>query len=188
MPRSEEEVVKANRGPAAGPANRRAILDAAREVYRERGLGAPFSAVARHAGVGQGSLYRHFPTPVALAAAVFEENVAELERLADRPDARLSDLFDSIVDQAAPATAFIELTTSARHDPAVLRLGERFREVVAHLVARESAAARIGAHVQTDDVLLAVSMLASELARTGPADRDDVAVRARAIFRRSFAA
>ena len=33
------------------------------------------SAVAKRAGVGQGSLYRHFPDRTALAAAVFEENV-----------------------------------------------------------------------------------------------------------------
>jgi AcrR family transcriptional regulator len=187
VPSSGEEAVKGNRGPAAGPENRRAILAAAREVYRERGPGAPFSAVARRAGVGQGSLYRHFPTPVALAAAVFEENVAELERLAERPDVRLSDLFDSIVEQAAPATAFIELTTSSRHDPAVVHLGERFHAVVAHLVGREREAGRIGAHVETDDVMLAASMIASELVRTDPDERDAAARRARAIFRRSFA-
>lgn len=187
MPTSAEDPPKGNRGPAAGPENRRAILAAAREVYRESGLGAPFSAVARRAGVGQGSLYRHFPTPVALAAAVFEENVAELERLAARPDVRLSDFFDSIVAQAAPATAFVELTTTSRHDPAVVHLGERFRDVVAHFLAREREAGRIGAHVETDDVMLAASMLAGELARTDAGERDAAARRARTIFRRAFA-
>ena len=43
------------------------------------GLAAPFSAVAKRAGVGQGSLYRHFPDRTALAVAVFEDNVRDLE-------------------------------------------------------------------------------------------------------------
>ena len=38
--------------------------------------------VAKKAGVGQGSLYRHFPDRVSLALAVFEDNVAELEVMA----------------------------------------------------------------------------------------------------------
>lgn len=187
MPREREEPPKGNRGRAAGPANRRALLAAAREVYRDQGLGAPFSAVARRAGVGQGSLYRHFPDRVALAAAVFEENVAELEALARAEDARLADLFDSIVAQALPATAFIELTSSHRHDPAVVHLGARFRAVVERFVTRERAAGRIGGHVETDDVILVAGMLAGELARTDPDARPEVAARARAIFRRAFA-
>ena len=40
-------------------------MAAAREVYAEAGLNAPFSAVAKRAGVGQGSLYRHFPDRTA---------------------------------------------------------------------------------------------------------------------------
>lgn len=182
-----EEPSRPNRGPAAGPANRRALLDAARAVYTEQGLSAPFSAVARRAGVGQGSLYRHFPDRVALAAAVFEENVAELERVAAPDDATLEDLFDRIVAQAVSATAFVELTTAHRHDPAVLRLGERFQAVADSLLAREQAAGHVGAHVDAADVLLATGMLATELARTDPADRPAVAGRIRVLLRRAFA-
>ena len=61
------EPTKANRGPSAGPENRRALIAAARAVFAESGYSAPLSAVARRAGVGQGSLYRHFPDRVALA-------------------------------------------------------------------------------------------------------------------------
>jgi AcrR family transcriptional regulator len=76
---ADEETRKANRGPAAGPENRRALIAAAREVYATEGLNAPFSAVAKRAGVGQGSLYRHFPDRKALAVAVFEENLVDIE-------------------------------------------------------------------------------------------------------------
>lgn len=181
-----EEPRKSNRGPAAGPENRRALIAAAREVYAEQGLGIAFSAVARRAGVGQGSLYRHFATPVALAAAVFDDNVADLEAVTSPADATLVDLFDAVVAQATVSTAFIELTTSHRHDPAVVRLGERFFALVDRLVTRDRDAGRVGAHVETADVLLAVGMLATELARTDPDEREAVATRGRALFRRAF--
>ncbi len=187
MSRSPEVPPKRNRGPVAGPGNRRALLAAAREVYAESGPGAPFSAVARRAGVGQGSLYRHFPDRIALAAAVFEENVAELEALAAPEDAHLADLFDAIVAQALPSSAFIELTTSHRQDPTVRHLGERFRALVDRVVARERAAGRIGAHVDTEDVVLVAGMLATELARAEPAARTEVARRVRALVHRAFA-
>lgn len=195
MPSASEEPAPAvpaaartvNRGPAAGPENRAALIAAARRVYAEQGLSAPFSAVARRAGVGQGSLYRHFPDRVALAAAVFEENVADLERLAADAHATLEDLFDAVVAQAIASTAFIELTTAHRDDPAVIHLGTRFERVVADLLDREHRAARIGAHVETADVLLATGMLATELARTPAPERAAVADRIRALFRRAFA-
>jgi len=178
---------KANRGPAAGPENRRALIAAAREVYAESGLGTPFSAIAKRAGVGQGSLYRHFPDRTALAVAVFEENVIDLEEYI-APDGRtIDDLLDRVIDQAVVSTALIDLITADLHDPRVAPLGERFGGMVWRLVARERAAGRIGDHVEPEDVAMAVSMLATELARADAADRPAVARRAKAIFHRAFA-
>ncbi|MGW2047734.1 TetR/AcrR family transcriptional regulator [Streptomyces sp. NPDC001858] len=51
--------------------NRARILDAARAVFGEEGLNAPMREVARHAGVGPATLYRHFPTKQALIAETF---------------------------------------------------------------------------------------------------------------------
>jgi AcrR family transcriptional regulator len=178
---------KTNRGPAAGPDNRRALIAAAREVYAESGLSAPFSAVARRAGVGQGSLYRHFPDRTSLAVAVFEENVIDLEEYTAPQGRTIEDLFDRVVDQAVVSTAFIELVTADLRDPRVRPLGERFQAVVVRLVAREHANARIGDHVEPEDVMMATGMLATELARTDPELREAVAIRARAMFRAAFA-
>lgn len=187
MSTASEEPARANRGPAAGPANRRALIDAARAIFEEQGLGAPLSSVARRAGVGQGSLYRHFPDRLALASAVFEENVAELEVFAAPEDATLESLFDHVVEQALVSTAFIELTTANRHDAQVVRLGERFREIVERLLERERAAGHVGEHVAVEDVLVVTGMLATELARTDPADRERVAGRIRSLLRRALA-
>ena len=138
---------RANRGPAAAAENRRALIAAAREVYADGGLAAPFSAVAKRAGVGQGSLYRHFPDRTALAVAVFEENVAELEEYISDPDRTIDDLLDRVVAQAVEATALLELITADLKDPRVQPLGERFAVVVSSLVEREHRAGRIGDHI-----------------------------------------
>lgn len=178
---------KANRGPAAGPENRRALIAAAREVYAQDGLSAPFSAVAKRAGVGQGSLYRHFPDRTALAVAVYAENIAELERFAAQPDSTLDDFLDRAVDQAMVSTAFIELMNGDRHDPRVASLGGRYREVVSGLLAREQLSGHVGRHLSAEDVELATAMLASEIARADPGQRAVVAERARALFHLAFA-
>lgn len=56
-------------------ANRDRILAAAREVFVERGPNAPLDEIARRAGTGIATLYRHFPDRAALALAVVEAAV-----------------------------------------------------------------------------------------------------------------
>lgn len=176
-----------NRGPAAGPENRRALIAAAREIFAEQGLNAPLNAIAKRAGVGQGSLYRHFPDRTAIALAVFDENVDDLDAYTAPAERGIDDLLDRVVAQAVVSTALIDLMNAHRHDPGVAGLGERFREVVVRLLAREQASGRIGAHVEPEDVTMAVGMLATELARTPEADRAAVAARARRLFAAAFA-
>jgi AcrR family transcriptional regulator len=137
--------------------------------------------------VGQGSLYRHFPDRTALAVAVFDENIGNLEAIVDRPDTTLDDLLDLVIEQALVSTAFIDMVTANPHDPRVVHLGERFHEIAERALERELAAGRIGVHVATDDLLLAVSMLSGVLARSDPEDRRDVARRAWALFHAAFA-
>ncbi|WP_163541627.1 TetR/AcrR family transcriptional regulator [Occultella kanbiaonis] len=178
---------RTNRGPAAGPENRRALIAAAREIYADDGPDAPFSAVAKRAGVGQGSLYRHFPDRTALAVAVYEENITELEGFARPEHVTLDDLFDRAVTQATSSMGFLALIERDRRDPRVEALGARFREVVESLLAREQAAGRLGEHVEPEDVTLATGMLATEISHTDPHERPAVARRIRVIFRNAFA-
>jgi AcrR family transcriptional regulator len=55
--------------------NRDRILAAARDTFRERGPDASLEEIARGAGVGIGTLYRHFPTRHALLDAMFRDSV-----------------------------------------------------------------------------------------------------------------
>ena len=97
-----------------------------------------FSAVAKKAGVGQGSLYRHFPDRVALAVAVFDENIDQLEASVTSPEATLDDLIDLIIEQALVSTAFIDLIWNDQRDDRVAHIGVRLAALV-ETVRRASA-------------------------------------------------
>jgi AcrR family transcriptional regulator len=178
---------KTNRGPSAGPDNRRALIAAAREVFGESGLSAPLNAVAKRAGVGQGSLYRHFPDRVALAVAVFDDNVGDLEALAARPDSTLDDLFDAVASQAIAGAAMIDLIASERHHPGADDLARRVTALAGALLVREQAAGTIRGDVETADVMLAVSMLAFAISKADPDERADIQSRSHTMFRTAFA-
>jgi len=55
--------------------NRARVLETAYEVFAEQGLAVPIDEIARRAGVGAGTVYRHFPTKEALFEAVFDDRV-----------------------------------------------------------------------------------------------------------------
>ena len=75
---------KASRKPRSDVLrNRERLLDAAREVFSAGGADASLEAVARTAGVGIGTLYRHFPTREALFQAVYKHEVDQLVALAE---------------------------------------------------------------------------------------------------------
>lgn len=68
--------------------NRQRILEAAEEVFAKDGLAVPVDAVAERAGVGVGTLYRHFPTKEALFEAIV---VTKLDQLVEAAKAERGD-------------------------------------------------------------------------------------------------
>ncbi|GAB2702121.1 TetR/AcrR family transcriptional regulator [Nocardia thraciensis] len=58
--------------------NRQLLLEAAREVYAEQGLDAGVEEIARRAGLGMGTLYRHFPTKKDLLLTLRQEILADI--------------------------------------------------------------------------------------------------------------
>jgi AcrR family transcriptional regulator len=60
------------------------LIAAAREAFAEKGPNAPLDDIARAAGVGPGTLYRHFPTRLALFEAVYRDSVERLCEDGDR--------------------------------------------------------------------------------------------------------
>src|ERR1700730_5258474 len=78
--------------------NKKQIVQAAREVFASAGLAAPIDEIAERAGVGTGTLYRHFPTKEALFEAVVIGRVEDLVEEARR-----------LIASNDPKTAFFKL-------------------------------------------------------------------------------
>src|SRR5262245_54317410 len=87
--------------------NRDRLVEAAVRAFTQGGLDATLESIARDAGVGIGTLYRHFPTREALVEAAYRNELARLcdaatELLADRPaDGALRAWMDRYVDYMA---------------------------------------------------------------------------------------
>ena len=64
--------------------NRVRLLETAKAAFAEKGAGASLDEIARTAGVGAGTLYRHFPTRDALIEAVYRNEMAQLIAAATR--------------------------------------------------------------------------------------------------------
>ena len=77
--------------------NREQILQAAHKVFAEKGLSVPISEIAREAGTGIGTVYRHFPTKEALFSAVISSNKQQLTEEAK-----------AFIKQADPGKAFFD--------------------------------------------------------------------------------
>jgi AcrR family transcriptional regulator len=63
--------------------NRARLLEAGRRVFAERSVDASLEEVAGQAGVGIGTLYRHFPTREALVETIYEEHIGEVVAAAE---------------------------------------------------------------------------------------------------------
>jgi AcrR family transcriptional regulator len=103
--------VMSPRGPSSGlrrdaARNRGLLIDAAGAVLREQGLDAPLDEIARRAGVGNATLYRHFPAREELYEAVFAEAGEALERIRDRV-LTVDDPWRAVVAYFEEACAFI---------------------------------------------------------------------------------
>jgi AcrR family transcriptional regulator len=85
----ESRVIQSRPKRADARRNYDKLIEAAREAFTERDTSASLEDIARRAGVGIGTLYRHFPTRQALLEAVYVDEVEALSRsaaeLADRP-------------------------------------------------------------------------------------------------------
>jgi AcrR family transcriptional regulator len=187
VPGQAPAVRRQNRGPSAAAENRAALVAAAREVFAAAGYDAPLSAVARRAGVGQGSLYRHFPDRVSLAVAAFEENVSLLEALAARPDSTLDECLELLTEQAITSAAFMDMLSGHAEDPRVAPIAEQVSAILARKLPEARRSGRCGPHVQPEDLLMTIGMVSGLIAKTPRASRRETAGRAWDLLRRALA-
>ncbi|MFC9644316.1 TetR/AcrR family transcriptional regulator [Streptomyces sp. S1A1-8] len=168
--------------------NRERLLAAARVVFAERGADVALEEVARLAVVSRTTLYRHFTTREQLAATVFEENVALIERRAvelREADDGIVTLFDFVLDQQRANRGF-ERMLSAADLSWLSELSARTIAAFEPLLVRGRAAGIVHPVVGVDDVMLAFPMAAGAMADSDLAGRPEAADRVRAMLHRAL--
>lgn len=140
--------------------NRERLLNAARDIFSAGGPGASLEAVAREAGVGIGTLYRHFPTREALFQAVYSREVDELVALAAQlgetapPLEALRTWLRLAVRMIATKKGMVAALAPAIDDPAFYAdKGARILAALGGLMERAAAAGTLRADVTPDEVL-----------------------------------
>jgi len=141
--------------------NRARILDAARAVFGEEGLGAPMREVARQAGVGPATLYRHFPTKQVLIAQAFTEQrrtcqAAVHNALADvDPWQGFRSLVERICELHAQSRGFADAFMTAFPDAMDFAADqERTLRAVGELARRAQETGRLRPGFVVDDLVL----------------------------------
>jgi AcrR family transcriptional regulator len=176
----------ARRPRSDAAANRERILVAATIAVRRDGETVPMATIAEEAGVGIGTLYRHYPTRPALLAALTLRSfhlVLQHARAA------------ALSDESAPAalTQFFEQTIAARdefvlplhggpviHDEKIVALQTEIRNLLEQLLARGRRDQTIRPDITAGDIIMTGAMLAQPLPHA--ADWDQLARRQARIF------
>jgi AcrR family transcriptional regulator len=162
MSGSSTAVVRKPRADAAR--NRERVLEAAKAVFSTGGADASLEAVARRAGVGIGTLYRHFPTREALYEAVYRREVDQLGDLADElckeadpVDALRRWLRSNVEFVATKKGMSAALAVAAQGSPELRSYSlNRLTRAVGALLARAVAAGEIRDDISPEDLLRAL--------------------------------
>ncbi|WP_405673806.1 TetR/AcrR family transcriptional regulator [Streptomyces sp. NBC_01530] len=146
--------------------NRELLVEAAHEVFTELGLQAPLDVIARRAGVGNATLYRHFPTRAALIDAVFRGQLGgtvaagELARTAPDAWTGLDTYLRAVFRTLAADRGTNDLmTTHVQGIEALDDVHAHNRETLELLLERGREEGTIRADVTTEDVLFALAAL-----------------------------
>ncbi|WP_328915891.1 MULTISPECIES: TetR/AcrR family transcriptional regulator [unclassified Streptomyces] len=141
--------------------NRARILDAAFAVFGEEGLSAPMREVARHAGIGPATLYRHFPTKRDLVVETFAEqrracHAIVRDALADAdPWHGFRSLVEQICELHACSRGFADAFMTAFPEAVDFAADrERTLRAVAELARRAQEAGRLRPGFVVDDLIL----------------------------------
>src|SRR4051812_49464123 len=139
--------------------NRDRILAATRAAFQERGLDVGVDEIARRAGVGMGTLYRHFPTKDALIDAIVDARFAELTEAAERaleaPDAwqGFEAFLVAAVELQAADRGFKDALAARGHDePRVKAARRKLHAVLARLVERGRAEGALRDELAPEDI------------------------------------
>lgn len=145
--------------------NREAVLDAARTAFAAEGLSVPLDEIARRAGVGPGTLYRHFPTKEALFEAVVHDRLCRLAsegaafRESPDPGAAFFTFIGRLAAEAAPKRDLFDALAGAGVEvgPAVMAAVDDLRAQITHLLGQAQQAGAVRADIGSADLTALLS-------------------------------
>ncbi|MGD0310911.1 MAG: TetR/AcrR family transcriptional regulator [Acidimicrobiales bacterium] len=137
------------------------LVAAARLVFAEHGGGASMEAIAKEAGVGVGTLYRHFPKRIDIVEAVYREDVDELVSAARDlraelgPWEALSGWLEAFVRYAIGKRTFLSELHEAFEKNPQLRIAsrERIEAALSTVLAPAQAAGEVRTDLDESDVM-----------------------------------
>ncbi|HEY3241131.1 MAG TPA: helix-turn-helix domain-containing protein [Acidimicrobiia bacterium] len=147
--------------------NREKLLAAAGELFATSGGEVSLEAVARHAGLGIGTLYRHFPTRDALVEAAYRNEVERLCAAAEElqrahpPDVALAGWMDRFVTYIAAKRGMADALQSilASNSDLFANARTQLSGALTSLLEAASAAGSIRTDVEPEDVFRAMSVI-----------------------------
>jgi AcrR family transcriptional regulator len=152
--------------------NRQRVLEVAQQVFATEGLSVPIDEIARRAGLGVGTLYRHFPTKEALFEAIV---IGRLEGLVEQarqgagatdPGAAFFGFLSRMVEEGSAKKDFLAALASTGVDMGrIAAAKQRMKRAVKVLVERAQEAGALRSDVSDGDVLTLV------MGAVGAADR-----------------
>jgi len=145
--------------------NRELLIDAAREVFAQRGLEASLDDVAHRAGLGVGTAYRHFANKYELAGAILEHAVDEIVAHAEHA-LTVEDPWQALV-------GFLEASLEAQtvdrglrevllgvHDPERMQqVHDRLVGPISELIRRTQRSGAMRAEIESTDLGIVIMML-----------------------------
>ncbi|MFF2641431.1 TetR/AcrR family transcriptional regulator [Streptomyces niveus] len=148
--------------------NYQRVLGEARAAFAEHGTDASLEDVARRAGVGIGTLYRHFPTRQALMSAVFQEALADLldrsRELAgsDRPCHALVAWLRALITHAGEYRGLSRALMSASYDASsgLTQCSTKLRTAGELLLVRAQMSGDVRADTSIDDLMQLTNAIA----------------------------
>jgi AcrR family transcriptional regulator len=146
--------------------NRERILQAARELFAQRGLGVTLNDVAHHAGVGVGTVYRRFPERAALLEALFDQQIDRVASIAEGavadadPWRGLAGFLEQAAELQAADRGFWQLMLGAPEAPErVRRMRERMIPLATEMMQRAHASGQLREGIAPADIPMIQLML-----------------------------
>ncbi|MFI7018699.1 TetR/AcrR family transcriptional regulator [Streptomyces sp. NPDC050164] len=164
---------KAPRPRADALRNRERIVTAAREMFVEHGPEVPLDEIARRAGVGNATVYRHFPDRDALVREVVCSVLDSTGAAGELALAEAGDAFEALerfvhtsADERISALCPMVSSTFDENHPDLEAARERLERILERVMERAKAAGQLRPDVGVGDLMVAVAQLSRPPAGT----------------------